>query len=94
MTEAEWLACPRLSDKLWFLEGLISDRKLRLYTLAYNRFGRDIGLLRGRRQGYLPILADALEEAGCGDGDILSHCRGAGPHARGCWVVDSILGKQ
>jgi hypothetical protein len=41
----------------------------------------------------LPILADALEEAGCADADILSHCRRKGPHVRGCWVVDLILGK-
>jgi hypothetical protein len=41
----------------------------------------------------LPILADALEDAGCTDAAILSHCRGEGPHARGCWVVDLILGK-
>jgi hypothetical protein len=41
----------------------------------------------------LPILADALEEAGCDSADILSHCRGPGPHVRGCWVVDAILGK-
>ena len=42
----------------------------------------------------LPNLADALEEAGCQDEDILGHCRRPGPHVRGCWVVDSILGKQ
>jgi hypothetical protein len=42
----------------------------------------------------LPILADALEEAGCTNADILSHCRQPGPHARGCWVVDLILGKE
>jgi hypothetical protein len=42
----------------------------------------------------LPILADALEEAGCADADILSHCRGPGPHVRGCWAVDAILGKE
>jgi hypothetical protein len=41
----------------------------------------------------MPILADALEEAGCGNGDILAHCRGDGPHVRGCWVVDLVLGK-
>jgi hypothetical protein len=39
-------------------------------------------------------LADALEDAGCSDADILAHCRGLGPHVRGCWVVDLILGKQ
>jgi hypothetical protein len=42
----------------------------------------------------LPLLADALEEAGCTDADILAHCRGDGPHVRGCWVVDLILGKS
>jgi hypothetical protein len=42
----------------------------------------------------LPILADALLDAGCEDESILSHCRGPGPHVRGCWVIDLILGKQ
>jgi hypothetical protein len=41
----------------------------------------------------LPDLADALEEAGCTDADILTHLRGPGPHVRGCWVVDLLLGK-
>lgn len=40
----------------------------------------------------LPILADALEEAGCDDYRILTHCR-AETHARGCWVVERVLGK-
>lgn len=43
---------------------------------------------------HLPILADALEEAGCTDATILEHCRGPGPHVRGCWVVDLLLGKE
>lgn len=42
----------------------------------------------------MPILGDALEEAGCTDEAILSHCRGPGPHVRGCWVVDLLLGKE
>jgi hypothetical protein len=42
----------------------------------------------------LPILADALLDAGCADEDILAHCRSAAPHVRGCWVVDLILGKS
>jgi hypothetical protein len=42
----------------------------------------------------LPILADALEDAGCTDQAILDHCRGPGPHVRGCWVVDLMLGKS
>jgi hypothetical protein len=42
----------------------------------------------------LPILADALEDAGCAERAVLDHCRVPGPHVRGCWVVDLILGKQ
>jgi hypothetical protein len=42
----------------------------------------------------MPILADALEDAGCDSVDILDHCRGSGPHVRGCWVVDLVLGKE
>ena len=41
----------------------------------------------------LPILANALEDAGCTDADLLSHLRGPGPHVRGCWAVDLLLGK-
>jgi hypothetical protein len=41
----------------------------------------------------MPILGDALEEAGCEDARILGHCRIPGPHALGCWVVDLILGR-
>ena len=42
----------------------------------------------------LPILADALEEAGCDNADILNHCRQPGEHVRGCWVVDLLLNKS
>jgi hypothetical protein len=42
----------------------------------------------------LPELADALQDARCDNADILDHCRGPGPHVRGCWVVDLVLGKQ
>jgi hypothetical protein len=42
----------------------------------------------------MPILADALQDAGCDNADILGHCRGDGPHVRGCWVVDLVLGKS
>ena len=41
----------------------------------------------------LPILADALMDAGCSDEQVLVHCRSEGPHVRGCWVVDLLLGK-
>jgi hypothetical protein len=42
----------------------------------------------------MPILADALQDAGCDHPDILGHCRGPGPHVRGCWVVDLLLGRE
>jgi hypothetical protein len=42
---------------------------------------------------HLPILADALEEAGCRDQPILDHLRGPGPHVRGCWPLELILGR-
>jgi hypothetical protein len=41
----------------------------------------------------LLILADALEEAGCSDAELLSHLHGPGPHYRGCWALDVVLGK-
>jgi hypothetical protein len=42
----------------------------------------------------LAILADALGDARCDQADLLAHLRGPGPHVRGCWVVDLILGKS
>jgi hypothetical protein len=42
----------------------------------------------------MPILADALQDAGCENEDVLSHCRNTLlAHVRGCWVVDAVLGK-
>jgi hypothetical protein len=42
----------------------------------------------------LPILADALMDAGCEDEQVVGHCRNEGPHVCGCWVVDLVLGKD
>jgi hypothetical protein len=42
----------------------------------------------------LPVLADALMDAGCEEESIIGHCRIDGPHVPGCWVVDRILGKE
>jgi hypothetical protein len=45
--------------------------------------------------GAMPILADALQDAGCDNEHILNHCRDANAtHVRGCWVVDLVLGKE
>jgi hypothetical protein len=47
-----------------------------------------------REFGAMPILADALQDAGCDNDDVLSHCRDAStPHTRGCWVLDLVLEK-
>jgi hypothetical protein len=43
---------------------------------------------------HLPVLADALEEAGCSDVTLLAHLRGPGPHVRGCWAVDLLRSHQ
>jgi hypothetical protein len=42
----------------------------------------------------LPVLADALEEAGCEQEELLGHCRQGGEHVRGCWAVDLVLGRE
>ena len=50
-------------------------------------------IYRNRSYADLPILADALEEAGCDDATVLGHCRGPGRHWRGCWVLDALTGR-
>ena len=57
-----------------------------VHTLAADAYAR------GQFDG-LPILADAVEDAGCDNAELLAHLRGKGPHARGCWALDVILGK-
>src|SRR5262249_45593902 len=52
------------------------------------------GMYEPRNFTPMPILADALQDAGCDSEDILDHCRQPGEHVRGCWVVDLILGKK
>jgi hypothetical protein len=52
------------------------------------------GIYFDRAFDRLPLLADALEEAGCDNQEILDHCRCNGEHVRGCWVVDLLLGKS
>ncbi len=51
-------------------------------------------MYESREFGAMPILADALQDAGCDNDDVLDHCRAANQvHVRGCWVVDLVLGK-
>lgn len=52
------------------------------------------GMYESRDFSAMPILADALQDAGCDNDDVLSHCRGTGPHVRGCWVIDLLTGRK
>jgi hypothetical protein len=63
----------------------------RLAAAAYQERAMPSGQLDPTR---LAVLADALEEAGCTEADLLGHLRGPGPHVRGCWVVDVVLGRS
>jgi hypothetical protein len=63
---------------------------VRLAIAVYEDRALPSGHLNATR---LAILADALIDAGCDD-ELLHHCRSAGPHVRGCWAVDLVLGKE
>jgi len=52
------------------------------------------GIYAERAFDRMPILADALEDAGSDNADILTHCRQPGEHVRGCWVVDLLTGRK
>ncbi|MBP3956795.1 hypothetical protein J8F10_16095 [Gemmata sp. G18] len=53
------------------------------------------GMYESRDFTTMPILADALQDAGCDNEDVLNHCRSTSQvHVRGCWVVDLVLEKQ
>ena len=60
-------------------QGIYEDRKMPEGTLDTGR---------------LAILADALLDAGCNDEELIAHCRSEGPHVRGCYAIDLILGKS
>jgi hypothetical protein len=74
-----------LGDPAWLTPNVLS-----LAQAAYEHRALPAGTLNPAR---LSVLADALEDTGCANPDILGHLRGPGPHVRGCWVVDAILGK-
>jgi hypothetical protein len=74
--------CPQYLDPAW----------LRWHDSCVVQMARTI--YEDRRFEDLPILADALEEAGCDNEWILWHCREPAEHARGCWLLDAILGKK
>ncbi len=52
------------------------------------------GIYMERAFDRMPLLADALEASGCTNAEVIEHCRSGRQHARGCWVVDLLLGKD
>jgi hypothetical protein len=77
---------PVLVERSWLTPTVTS-----LAAAIYDDRQLPSGLFDDQRLG---VLADALEDAGCTDQDILAHCRGGGEHVRGCWVVDLLLDKE
>lgn len=80
---------PLVFDRVWLAwhDGMV----LKLAHNVYEERHLPEGTLDN---ALLAVLADALEEAGCTNQNMLSHCRNAGTHVRGCWAVDMILAKQ
>jgi hypothetical protein len=76
---------PASFDHAWLTPTVVN-----LATAAYEERAMPSGELDTAR---LAVVADALEEAGCTNAAMLNHCRAPGPHVRGCWVVDLLLGK-
>jgi hypothetical protein len=77
---------PRPGTGPWVTPAVVS-----LAEAAYAERHSSSGCLDVQR---LAVLADALEESGCADDAILSHLRAPGPHVRGCWVIDLLLGRE
>jgi hypothetical protein len=83
--QCDWLRCLFANpfQPITFSPSWLTSTAVALATSIYD--SRDFSAM--------PILADALQDAGCDNDDILTHCRQPGEHVRGCWVVDLILGK-
>jgi hypothetical protein len=77
--------------RMALVPGRLSSTVLSLARSAYDERSLPSGHLD---LGRLAVLADALEEADCSEPAILSHLRSPGPHVRGCWALDLLLGKS
>jgi hypothetical protein len=75
----------------WAARGPTRGVLASLAQAAYDERALPAGTLDLQR---LAILADALEEGGCADAELLWHLRAPGPHVRGCWAIDLVLGKE
>jgi hypothetical protein len=87
-----------LSDQASLVRGIFGKSFHKKARVRRRRTSTALALARqmydSRDFGAMPILADALQDAGCEDATVLDHCRGPGPHVRGCWVVHLVLGKE
>jgi len=72
-------------DRAWLTPQVVA-----LAQAAYDQRTLPAGTLDSAR---FAVLADALDEAGCTKADVLDHLRGSGPHVRGCWALDLLLGR-
>lgn len=74
-------------------EGSFSRSRLPTPWLTPAGMGLATTARDGQDFALLPVLADALEDAGCNTADLLAHLRGPGPHCRGCWPLEVVLGR-
>ncbi|AWM37517.1 hypothetical protein GobsT_45060 [Gemmata obscuriglobus] len=94
LAQAVWSReeCARLVECVFGLRGRTAALAPQWLTGTVVAIAAD--MYESRDFSAMPILADALQDAGCDRADILNHCRGPGPHVRGCWVVDLVLNKE
>jgi hypothetical protein len=92
--EEEWTHCERIRDVFGnpFRPVLIARSWLVCNASAVLGIARHI--YEEKCFADMPILADALEDAGCSNTDILDHCRSEKEHVRGCWLLDLLLAKS
>jgi hypothetical protein len=97
-----YYCCHDIVDKSEFLKNVACPSCFEVPEIALSdphwQTSTAIGLAQAiydqRAFDRMPILADALEDAGCTNEEVLAHCRGEGPHVRGCWVVDMLLARR
>jgi hypothetical protein len=97
------VSCTDPNTLLGHLADKLTRRQWRLFALACARrfeallgphFRHAIAVYETRDFAALPVLADALEEAGCSEPALLRHLRRPGDHIRGCWALELVPGKK
>ena len=75
-----------------FREPCIESHSLRWHNCTVSKLA--LTIYEEQRFDLLPILSDALQEAGCTDRELLEHCFSKKPHVHGCWLIDLLLRKE